>query len=132
MQLIGNLLHKSSPNSKYRSNPDSEVISHGNVLAEIGKSYKCFPLNNLTYKGKHFDGKFNFNKGKNKSQNDIVLANSKALDKITSFCIHEIRPTISPSSLPVRFQQKLINLLARRLQTSSRMMLIARTACKEN
>ena len=53
-------------------------------------------MNNLTYKGKHFDGKFTFYKGKNKSQNDIVLANSKALNKMTSFCIHEI--SFNPSN----------------------------------
>ena len=74
----------------YRENPDSEINSHGRFLAEICNSFKCYPLNNLTYKGKQFDGKFTYYKDKKKSQNDIVLGNHVALDNIESFIIHEL------------------------------------------
>ena len=47
-------------------------------------------MNNLTYHGKLFDGKFTFYKGDKKSQNDIVLGNLQALEHIQSFTIHEI------------------------------------------
>ena len=68
-----------SPNGMYRDNPDTHVNSHSKFLAEIGKSFDCFPFNNLTYKGKNFDGKFSYYKGDKKLQNDIVLGNRKAL-----------------------------------------------------
>ena len=87
---IGNLVKKPVRNSEYRNNPDTETNSHGRFFADICKSYECFPLNNLTYRNKHFDGKFTYHKGNKKSQNDIVVANRKGLDSVEKFIIHEI------------------------------------------
>ena len=85
---IGNLLQKSRGKYKYRDNPDTETNSHGVFLVDICNSLKCFPLNNLTYNNKVFDGKFTFYKGRKKSQNDIILGNLKALNNIEKFTIH--------------------------------------------
>ena len=87
---IGNLFQKLKRNYVYRDNPDTETNSHGTFLADICNSLKCFPLNNLTYKNKVFDGKFTYYKGDKKSQNDIILGNNKALDNIEQFTIHEL------------------------------------------
>ena len=54
---IVNAVRKPSPDSNYRDNPDKEINSHGKFLVEISKSFKCFPLNNFTYKDKVFEGK---------------------------------------------------------------------------
>ena len=75
---------------KYRDNPDTHVNSNGNSLLDICNSFRCFPLNNLTYKEKIFDGKMTFRRGIGTSQNDIVLSNRFALDMIESFTVHEI------------------------------------------
>ena len=87
---IGNLVQPPTKGSIYRENPDKQLNSHGKFVAEICNSFKCFPLNNLTYKGKVFDGKFTFYKADRKSQNDIVIGNKYALSMIDSFQIHEI------------------------------------------
>ena len=87
---IGNLINKPTRNSEYRDNPDTETNSHGRFFADICNSYDCFPLNNLTYRSKYFDGKFTYYKGVKKSQNDIIVANRKALNCISKFDIHEI------------------------------------------
>ena len=87
---IVNAVRKPSPDSNYRDNPDKEINSHDKFLVEISKSFKCFPLNNLTYKDKVFDGKYTFHKGNKKSQNDIILGNHTALDNVEKFIIHEI------------------------------------------
>ena len=49
---IVNAVRKPSPDSNYRDNPDKEINSHGKFLVEISKSFKCFPINNLTYEDK--------------------------------------------------------------------------------
>ena len=87
---IGNLIQPPSKFSRYRDNPDKLINSHGKFVAEICNSFKCFPVNNLTYKEKDFDGKFTFYKGDKRSQNDIVIGNKFALSMIDSFKIHEI------------------------------------------
>ena len=98
----------------YRKNPDSESNSHGKFLAEICNSFKCYPLNNLTYKGKQFDGKFTYYKDKKKSQNDVVLGNRVALENIESFTIHEISynpsdhfPVTVKCNFPVRVEDSM-------------------------
>ena len=87
---IGNLIQPPTKCSIYRDNPDKQVNSHGKFVADICNSFKCYPLNNLTYRGKEFDGKCTFFKGDRKSQNDIVVGNKYALNMIDSFKIHEI------------------------------------------
>ena len=87
---VGNLIQPPSKYSSYRDNPDKQINSHGKFVAEICNSFKCYPLNNLTHKGKEFEGKFTFYKAHKKSQNDIIIANKYALDMIDSFKIHEI------------------------------------------
>ena len=92
---IGNLVNKPTSNSEYRNNPDNTTNSNGRFLADICKSFKCFPLNNMTYKNKHFDGNFTYYKGDKKSQNDLIIANKFALDCIQSFSIHELGYNLS-------------------------------------
>ena len=87
---VANLIKKPTGNSFYRKNPDTDINSHGRFLAEICNSFKCFPLNNLCYEEKNFDGKFTFYKANKNSQNDIILGNQYALDNIEKFTIHEI------------------------------------------
>ena len=60
---IGNRFKNPSRKCQYRDNPDTETNSHGRFLADICNSFVCFPLNNLTFKGKMFDGKFTYYKG---------------------------------------------------------------------
>ena len=92
---IGNLVKKPIPNSDYRCNPDDTINSNGRFLADICHTFKCFPLNNMNYKHKHFDGTFTYYKGDKKSQNDVVIANRFALDCIQAFTIHELGYNIS-------------------------------------
>ena len=101
---------------KYRENPDTEINSHGRFLAVICNSFKCYPLNNLTYKGKQFDGKFTYYKDKKKSQNDIVLGNRVAIDNVESFTIHELSynpsdhfPVTVKCNFPVRVDDSMCN-----------------------
>ena len=86
---IGNDMRQ-PPSGKYRENPDKVVNCHGRFLVDICKTFYCYPLNNLTFNGKSFDGKFTFHKGNRKSQNDIVVGNPDALHNIESFTIHQL------------------------------------------
>ena len=87
---VGNRILPPTRCSKYRDNPDKQVNIHGKFVSDICNSFKCYPLNNLTYKGKEFDGKFTFPKADRKSQNDIVIGNLYSLNMISSFTIHEL------------------------------------------
>ena len=87
---IGNLIQSPTKHSFYRENPDKQVNSHGKFISEICNSFKCYPLNNLTYNGIEFDGKHTFYKANRKSQNDIVIGNLFALKMVKSYKIHEI------------------------------------------
>ena len=88
---IGNLINETRlSQGKYRCNPDLDINSNGKSLVDICKSFPCYPVNNLTYKDKNFDGKFTFYGGNGKSQNDIVVGNRDSSDRIESFTVHEI------------------------------------------
>ena len=87
---VGDLIHPPDKCGVYRDNPDKQVNSHGKFVADICSSFKCYALNNLTFKGKIFDGKYTFHKADRKSQNDIVIGNLYSLNMISSFTIHEL------------------------------------------
>ena len=87
---VGDLIHPPDKCGEYRPNPDKQVNSLGRFVADICNSFKCYALNNLTFKGKIFDGKYTFHKADRKSQNDIVIGNLYSLNMISSFTIHEL------------------------------------------
>ena len=87
---IGNDMRQPPPGGKYRENPDKVVNSHGRFLVDLCKTFNCYPLNNLTFNRKSFDGKYTFYNGNRKSQSDVVVGNPDALPNIECFTIHEL------------------------------------------
>ena len=56
-------------------NPDKFIIQYDQQLRKIIKSHDILPLNNVVINDKQFEGRFMFERGEQKSQNDWILCN---------------------------------------------------------
>ena len=75
---------------KYLPNVDKIVNDSGKEILKICRSFRCFIVNNLQFQNKKFESDFTFYKGNKKSQNDLILANTAALDAIEEFKVHNV------------------------------------------
>jgi hypothetical protein len=80
---------------------------NGRKLKKMCHNYNLKTLNNLSTHGQNFDGDFTYNKDGRRSQVDICLVNTSALEAVTSFNIHHIPINFSdhaPISVELSFE----------------------------
>ncbi len=87
---VGDISQKLPINCSYRPNVDTTVNEYGKLIHAICQSFSCFVLNNMDIGEKHLEGKFTFNKGGRKSQNDIIVSNASGIRSVTRLSIHEV------------------------------------------
>ena len=85
---IGNFPNRTS--WMYRKNPDTEINTNGRTLTKICKKYHLMILNSLNSDKIQFDSDFTYHKEGKRSQVDLFIANESALEKVTSFRIHQL------------------------------------------
>ena len=109
---------------RYSTNIDSNINSHGRLLADICELHNILPLNHCNYYDRIWDGRFTYHKAGKSSQIDFVFTNQQGRKYITDFKIIDSSWHMSdhlPLSLHLRlpFQISMDMLFARALELNT-------------